>query len=323
VTAGRVSQVSDADGFVSLFIDPGVHEVIVTAKGYHKEETTLVVPVSKDQEFDEIKIRPAGALGDEMQDWELADGKAPLVVEVLDSKRGRPIAGATVRLSDGYSDVTGTDGRLRLNMDAPNSLKMDVSAPGYQDGHGSFSVEERRGSWQTVRLAPIDAAKVGKVSLQITVSDLSDRSMIAGARVTVAGIPGVTGADGVVNINVLPGIHEFTVTARGYVKDKGRWDVPAGKDEQQQVIGLRPEGGADIFIRVLSARTKQPIPDAAVRVSSQQESTDSHGEARFLNMPFGEHGLGVQADGYKPHRITIKHARNATAGFTEIELDPN
>lgn len=319
----RVSGITDVDGFVNIYVLPGSYSYSVTARGYHKEEGPLLVPVSKTQEFEEIKVRPTGALGEELKDWELKDGKAPLVVEVLDAQRGRPIAGATVRFEDGYADVTGTDGRLRLNVKAPNSFKIDVSAPGYQNGHDSFTMEERRGKMQTVRLAPIDASKIGKVSLRVTVSDVTDKSMVAGARVTVGRIPGVTGADGVVSLEVLPGIHDFSITAKGYVNEKGRWDVPAGKDEQQQVIGLRPEGGADIFIRVLSARSKQPIPGAAVRVSSQQESTDSHGEARFLNMPFGEHGLGVQADGYKPHRITIKHARDATAGFTEVELDPN
>jgi hypothetical protein len=59
-----------------------------------------------------------------------------------------------------------------------------------------------------------------------------------------------------------------------------------------------------------------------VRISTQQEDTDGNGEARFLNMAFGEYRLGVQAEGHKPYAETIKHNEKAGTKFREIKLEP-
>jgi hypothetical protein len=329
VTVGRDSQVTDRDGLVNLVLLPGIHPINVTANGYHKDQTRITVPEfdvtgSNAAERREITIRPQGALGEEMQGWELEDGTAALIIEVLDAQSGKPIQGATVRFDDGDTFATEKDGRLRKSVPAPKSWKIEVAAPGYRSGQDSFTVEEKRGQIRTVRLAPVDAAKVDKVLLAITIMDMGDGSFVQNAKVTVGRASGITDAKGLVKLRVLPGIHAFSANAKGYVKESRPLDVPESKEKQEMLIAIRPSGGADIFVRVLRSGSRVPINKASVKLSSQYEYTNSNGEARFLKMPFGEHSLVVQADGYKKQLKLINHSKQSPASdFTEIELEPN
>ena len=90
----------------------------------------------------------------------------------------------------------------------------------------------------------------------------------------------------------------------------------------EHTILLTPSGGADVYVRVLDGRTRKAIVEAGVRLGTQAESTDPHGEATFVNMPFGEHRLWVDVKGYNPHDSTLVHGKKSAADFHVVELDP-
>jgi hypothetical protein len=87
---------------------------------------------------------------------------------------------------------------------------------------------------------------------------------------------------------------------------------------------LKPPGerSGDLLVKVLEAGTRKPIPKAWIRISSEQEMSDSHGEARFLRLPFEPQSVVVGIDGYKPHHGTFHHNREYATKFFEIELEP-
>jgi hypothetical protein len=256
--------------------------------------------------------------------WEPADGYVPVIYEVFDANTGKPIKGAMVRFPSGNAYPTNAAGQARLEMAANSTKNIEVSAPGYVTAQSAISVGERRIEG-AIRLAPVSFAQVERPLVTVTVLDVSASTTtpVPNATVTIGRVTRTTDAHGAVSLLLIPGVHSFTVTAKDFVKETGSFDVRTGKDVVlSQMIAIRPNGADDIFVRVRDAKSKKPIVDAGVRISSQQEQTDDHGEARFLKMPFGEHELKFQADGYKLHRLLLKHNRKVAAEFKDVELEP-
>jgi hypothetical protein len=159
----------------------------------------------------------------------------------------------------------------------------------------------------------------------LNVSDFSTRADIRNARVTLGKIPRTTGADGTVWFSVKPGIWPYSVVADNYVKKVGDIDVPKSKDPVSHVIYIKStvEPSGDLLVKVLEAGTRKPVPNAEIRVSSEQETSDSHGEARFFRVPFDAQSIGVGGvAGYKLHSSTFHHTREYATKFLEIELEP-
>src|SRR5262249_45824769 len=133
----------------------------------------------------------------------------------------------------------------------------------------------------------------------------------------------VTNENGKLQVRLPPGVHSYSINAKGYAKATGRFDVDERKDTQVQVIDLTPIGKGDVFVRVRSSGSSKPIEKATVWLAQQIQLSDGKGEAKFLGMPFGKHRLFVDAPGYKERETLVLHNSDSAKGtFTEIELEP-
>lgn len=264
--------------------------------------------------------------------WEPKDKDyLPMIYEVFDAKTGKPIKGAKVRFPSGNAYVTDENGRIKTELLAgtfgSKPVELEVSAPGFTSV--KKSVTARSGRLEGgARLEPVDPRKAETMLVRITVRDGTDGKPIPQAKVTAGGAPETTDKNGDVLINLIPGVHTVAVKAKGYNSASARIDVRDNLREDLSTIALEhtilltPSGGADVYVRVLDGRTRKAIVEAGVRLGTQAESTDPHGEATFVNMPFGEHRLWVDVKGYNPHDSTLVHGQKSAADFHVVELDP-
>lgn len=264
--------------------------------------------------------------------WEPKDKDyLPMIYEVFDAKTGKPIKGAKVRFPSGNAYITDENGRIKTELLAgkigTKPVDLEISAPGYASVKKSVTARSGRLEGGT-RLEPIDPRKADKMLVKIAVHDGSDMKPIREGKVTTGRASETTDKYGVVLLELVPGIHTIGVKAKGYNSTSARIDVRDNRGEDLSTVALEhtilmtPSGGADVYLRVLNADTKKPIVEASVRLGTQAESTDPHGEATFVNIPFGEHRLWIGADGHNPKDSSIVHGKNSATGFHVIELDP-
>jgi len=256
--------------------------------------------------------------------WDASDGNVAVEVEVLDSATGLPIKGAIVRLSDGKPYATDADGVAKIELPPSTSMKAEISATGYSTINTDVRAFSER-SEQEVRLTPVATSTLDLSEVNVNVFDITEAATpLSGATVKVGNFTKTTDDKGDVSFDLVPGEYAFTVTATDFVTETGKIDVRAGKQVViNEMVGLKPVGSEDVYFRVISSKTKKPIASAEVRLASQQESTDSNGEARFLNIPFGEYRAGARADGYKVSAETIRHNKDSGTKFREFKLEPD
>jgi hypothetical protein len=264
--------------------------------------------------------------------WEPKDKDyLPMIYEVFDAKTGKPIKGAKVRFPSGNAYVTDENGRIKTELIASKfgskPVELEISAPGY--GTVKKSVTARSGRLEGgARLEPVDPRKAEKMLVRITARDGTDGKPIPQAKVTIGRASETTDKNGDVLTELIPGVHSIAVKAKGYNNASTRIDVRDNRSEDLSTIALEhtvlmtPSGGADIYVRVLDSKTKKPIVEAGVRLDMQAESTDIHGEATFVGIPFGEHRLWVGTKEHNQHDSNIIHATKSAADFHVIELDP-
>jgi hypothetical protein len=265
--------------------------------------------------------------------WEPTDKDyLPMIYEVFDAKTGKAIKGAKVRFPSGNAYVTDENGQVKISVlaskVASKPLDVEISAPGYASV--KKSVAARSGRLEGgARLEPIDPRKADKMLVKIAVRDGSDMKPIPQGKVTTGRASETTDKDGVALLELVPGVHTIGVKAKGYNSASTRIDVRDNRGEDLSTVALEhtilltPSGGADLYVRVLDSKTKKPIVEAGVRLDTQAESTDTHGEATFVGIPFGEHRLWVGTKEHNQHEGKIIHATKSAADFHVIELDPN
>lgn len=266
--------------------------------------------------------------------WAAAVSVLNLEVLVLapDAKgKNQPLKSAIVRFKDSQgteqSEVTGEDGWVAFQA-AAGKYDCEVSYPRY--GKLQQTIELLGGGRKLeVVLRPPPPGPAGApdlVSVGINVSDYAAATVdISNARVTLGKTTKSTDANGIAWFRVKPGVWTYTAVADNYLKETGDIDVPNSKDPVSQVVFLKStvERSGDLLVKVLEAGTRKPIPGAKIRVSSEQEVSDSHGEARFLRVPFDAQSIIVGGvEGYKYHSSAFHHTREYATKFLEIELEP-
>jgi hypothetical protein len=256
--------------------------------------------------------------------WQAADGFVAVEVEVLDSATGLPIKAAIVRLDDGKPYATDADGLAKIELPPQTTKKADISATGYTTFNREIRTFDSRVELE-VRLTPVATSTLDLSEVNIHVTDITEAATpVPGATVKVGNFTKTTDDKGEVSFDLVPGEYAFTVTATDFVTETGKFDVRAGKQVViNEMVALKPVGSEDVYFRVISSKTKKPLANAEVRLASQQESTDSNGEARFLNIPFGEYRAGARADGYKVSAETIRHNKDSGTKFREFKLEPD
>lgn len=276
------------------------------------------------------EIAPFGA----RDQWQTAGAALSLEVRVYSApgkEEKQPLKSAIVRLKyeQGGEDSTVTDGDGWVGWNVPPG-KYVCEATHPRFGRAEQTVELTGTAkalefvlWQQPQGV---AALSDDVTLQITVADFWYGAPVKDAQVTVGRASKKTNADGRVDFTVRPGTWPYTVTAANYDRQIGQVDVPPSKQPVYQAIALKQSKGAladDVLVKVVAKGTRKPIANAVVRLSSEQERTDDHGEARFVAVPFGGHViLAGGIEGYGNHSGAIKHVGEYATKFLEIELEP-
>jgi hypothetical protein len=319
---------ANTTGQVSFRVPPGSDvKCKASAAGYETAEKTFYVPHDGPRSFDiQLKRTPiADPVADQW--WETDEGYVPLIVDVREFEgAAKPIQGAIVRI-DADPFLTDGEGRVTRDLSVQSTWEYEISAPGYKTEKGTFEITDKRKHLEVFLARTAKTVTTGDmVVVQVVVHNrLGDMLTVKNAVVTVGRVSRKTDSSGMATFSVPPGVHEFAVRMKGYSDETGKFDVPTSKDAITQRIAITPSTKPveNICVRVREAGTHTPVVKAAVRISSQQESTDAQGVARFLEMPLGALDLAVAAAGYKTHSRTFHHNRQFATEFLEIELEPD
>lgn len=133
---------------------------------------------------------------------------------VTDHDTLAPLAGAVITIS-GISRTTGSAGKVSIQV-MPGEYEFSVACPGYEPFAGSFAVPE----------VPIAvAAEASTWVAEFTVTDLSSKTPLAGAVITMSEASRTTGAAGTASFTVVVGQYSFSVTCAGYEPFSGSFQV--------------------------------------------------------------------------------------------------
>jgi hypothetical protein len=213
---GDVSVTTGADGHFQLAVSPGLITLDVSAPGYGDATGTVTSRAG-----DQLRFSPALT----------ASGTPPntqttVAGTVVDDQSGTAIAGATIQLENTtYSATSAADGSFSLAGIVADGYTALVTATGYNSVQMTFAAAAgTQTSLGTLRLTRV--AAITSVTLSGAVQDASTGAPIAGARVTVASISSLTGADGRYLLSGITDL-QFMVgaSANGYVGSTNSFQV--------------------------------------------------------------------------------------------------
>lgn len=154
-------------------------------------------------------------------------------VEVFDANTGSPISGVSVYLDGNFQGTTDSNGNVGVStIYPPANHPYRVSASGYQDMTGTWTIGSNSGGYVTVRLTPNASPPSGPQQVTVTftvqVLDGNTASPISGASVWIDNnLAGYTGSNGNLGVAATypPVDHPYSVSASGYQTQSGTWII--------------------------------------------------------------------------------------------------
>lgn len=257
---------------------------------------------------------------------------------VLDDGDSSAIEGATVVLSAGSRDVTGTtewtpvdtmrtaaDGSFEFTgleaSSAGNPYALVISAAGYNSRTiGGLHVAEADTTRVSATLVPIVTG-----NMHVFVASETDETPVEGAKVSAAleqssgeVYSGVTNADGWVDlIGVIAGNYTITVSATGYLTETQSRRVDEDEEDSATVL-LAESGNADsrTLSGVVTDADGNTVAGAEItlkagtsnNILSLVESSDADGVYEIAGIPlqYTEGSVTVRADGYEEFTVNVQ-----------------
>jgi hypothetical protein len=130
---------TDSNGNFTLIVPPGSYTVTVTAAGYNSASQSVSVRSGQRQTLS-FKLTSTTASGS-------------IAGNVSDAWSGSPIAGATLRLSNGLTTVTDLNGNYSFPLVLSGSYTITASAIGYVGQSQAITVKPGHQTTQNFQLA--------------------------------------------------------------------------------------------------------------------------------------------------------------------------
>ena len=200
----------------------------------------------------EVRVVPAGAIELRGVPGRAPPGSAPLVSVV--TLLGDPVPGATVTAGD-RTVVTGTDGRVRVPLDAPGSREIIAERNG-STATAAVSVEPgtRRALPATLRVSPSAPSLLVRPEARLSLANPWNRTLSPAVRIegpggTVTRSPAITPGEEATITRRLParppGSYEVRATIDGRVVAETSYAV-SGDERVAAAIAGRARGGSGI-----------------------------------------------------------------------------
>src|SRR5919202_2173131 len=203
---------------------------------------------------------------------------------VTDSYSGRPVAGATVQISDTLRATTGSDGRFTLK-DVPEAVTLKVSAPDHEPVQKAVS-----------RTTAFDTSLRPNV-LSGTVVDQETGKPVSGAQVKAGSAAAATGADGRYRVEGVPAGATVEISAPGYA---------AVKQALAQTTSFDAKLRTNVVTGTVTDQySSAPIAGARVKAGSAAATSGADGHYRLENLS-GPVTVALSADGYAPITRTLQ-----------------
>ncbi|MDD4255657.1 MAG: carboxypeptidase regulatory-like domain-containing protein [Methanofollis sp.] len=215
---GTVRGTTGRDGFVTTVLD--------TDRRYLVEVTH---PAYSDY-CQEVSI-PENAV---LTDIFLSKSTYPVFISVYDAAKA-PLAGASVSVDGKDVGVTDNYGRFSLESVVAGTHAIEVRAPGYVAWQGSCNSRDQKTDL-VAELVPVS------VPVAVIVGS-PDHKALAGVAIGVNGTDrGVTGADGILKLDIEPGSYNVSGMLDGYKPTYLVQQVPIGSSGESCSLTMQPSG---------------------------------------------------------------------------------
>ena len=247
-------------------------------------------------------------------------GSGEVTVIVRDSSDRTVISGATVS-GAGYSDTTGSNGRVSFSGIPFGTTVFTAAKTGYRSGSASAAISQSSPSATvTIYLDPISS----KGDITVTVKNRHTGNTISGATVTGDGRSKTTGSDGRTTFGDLAfGSYTFTAAKTGYRSDSGTETVTPDSPSGYVTVYLEPLPiTGDITVTVRDRNTNALIPGAPVVSGSLSAVTNASGQAAFRDLTFGSYTFTASKNGYYSNDGTGSVSQTSPSAAVTIYLTP-
>jgi len=206
-----------------------------------------------------------------------------LVVTVTDASSGRPLVGASVRLSGDMSGETDADGRIRFEKAAAGEGLLSAALHAYVANEQAYVLEPATELEQTIALEPVTVGAVSGV-----VVNAANGEPLADATVTIGSRSVTTDTQGRFLVDELPA-GDVNVSAGKAVFEADRTSAIVIAAETVDVeLSLQPITYGTVRGVIVDAMTSEPIADATVTVAGRNTRTNTAGEFELERVAAGD-----------------------------------
>ncbi len=278
---------TNSNGYYNVRVSSGTHTITASASGYQTGSVTRTAPAGSET---------WGSVGLSRQAASSGQGTlVGVVYEAPDSSRR--LAGASVRLSNGATTTTNSNGYFAFSVPAGN-YTVTASHSGFQTGSVSRRVTSGT-IWGSVGLRRQEAR--GVLQGVVYESPHTNRR-ISGARVTLStGQTATASSNGYFRFDVPPGTYRITASHSGYSPSTVVRTVGSGQEVWGSVGLSKVASATGDLIGVIYVRpdTSERVPGAQVWTSTGQSTTaNANGVYTLSGVPAGEVSIYASAAGY-------------------------
>ena len=141
----------------------------------------------------------------------------------------------------------------------------------------------------------------------VTVTNEATNDAIGKAKVKIGDQEEATGNIGEATFSLPPGQHSFVVTADGFEKATGKFNVNDDGDTSVHVelkSSGKPTGEHTLTFVVMDEETQEPVANAKVTIGDTTGNTNRKGELK-VTLPEGSHKYSVKAEGFEDAKGTL------------------
>jgi hypothetical protein len=301
------TQTVGADAMYALTLPPGTYSVEASLSGFSASSVSRAV-TSNQTVWGSIGLKPINVDGTFTGTVFTVDAANPATPRAAD--------GATVALSSGKSDVTGSDGTFRFSV-PPGSYTATAAMVGFQSGSATATIAAGQTAKTAIYLRPIARDQEPP---KLTIDSPLDKSAFDLARVSVRG-SATDNADPLTSVSVfLNG-----AAAGGVPVAMGRFEVEVKLSPGPNVVEIRAvdaagnAAGTQVQLHFRSGLDGQVLaageadkPVLGARVALFGASGAAVGEtataadgAFRLDVPPGEYVLRAAREGFRTHQETV------------------
>ena len=265
VTLGENSLLTNESGSVVFSLINGTYSYKVAKLGYYDKESSLEVNRSEVSTIVNLISFP----------WDIT-----IVV-----KSGETLLSDVTLVIDSNKYITDEEGKVNLSL-INGTYSYSATKLGYTDISGEFIVDNKS---TTVNLA------MELKPYTVTFTVISRGKYISDAKITCEGMSVTTNSQGVAELGLVNGVHNYTVTKTGYIDYEGT--ITINNEDQRVVVDFEPIIYTVVFNVTDNNSIKNPVSSVTISVGGETVLTDTNGQAT-VQLPSGTYTAVFSKTGY-------------------------